>query len=425
MDITANCRLATELAGRMRDARADLSRRWLERIAARVSMHPNRIFPSELLLDHIPILMDGIADYVENPADEISADIPVIAKAMELGSLRLEQGFSAHEILKEYEILGGVLFSFAAQEVETLDSPCATSEILVFSHRLFRAIAVIEQVTTSQYLRSQTEKVNEREEQLRRFNRMVSHELKNKVGALLGAGELVGEEWLSGAERKKFVDIVIQNAHRLQEVLDNLTELSKLEGETRRQRNILLREAVTEVLRQQRELIRSHEVTIEVADELPRVEVNAAAVELCLSNYLSNAVKYSNPESRVRWVRVGAAIETAQDERDGWHLIVRVEDNGVGVREEIRDQLFDRFFRSDETSTTVEGTGLGLSLVKETVEAIGGHAWAEFANGTTVFAFSVPCRRREDGAAPTLLRGTDQAGAGLGGVTPAASPRFG
>lgn len=414
VDITASCPLASELAGRMRDARTELTRRWLERIAARVSIDPQRVFPSELLLDHIPVLMNGIADYVETPADEISADVPVIAKAMELGELRLEQGFDAHEILKEYEILGGVLFNFAAHEVEKLDAPCSEGEILTFSHRLFRAISVIEQVTTNQYLRSLTEKVNDREEQLRRFNRMVSHELKNKVGAMLGAGELVQEEWISSEERKKFVDIIVQNAHGLQQVLDNLTELSKLEGETRRQRNVMLREALTEVLRQQRELIRSRQVTIEIADDLPRVEVNAAAVELCLSNYLSNAVKYSDPKSKVRWVRVGAAIEAGRDEHDGCYLVVRVEDNGVGVREEIRDKLFDRFFRSDETSTTVEGTGLGLSLVKETVEAIGGQAWAEFDNGTTVFAFSVPCRRREDAASSRIFQASDQTGAGIG-----------
>ena len=414
MDITANCPLATELAGRIRDARAVLTQRWLERIAARVAIDPNRIFPSELLLDHIPILMNGIADYVETPAAEISADLPVIAKAMELGRLRLEQGFGAHEILKEYEILGGVLFNFAVQQVETLDAPCSDGEILTFSHRLFRAISVIEQVTTDQYLRSLTEKVNDREEQLRRFNRMVSHELKNKVGAMLGAGELVQEEWLSSEERKKFVDIVIQNVHGLQEVLDNLTELSKLDGEVRRQRNILLREAVTEVLRQQRELIRSREVTIEIADDLPRVEVNAAAVELCLSNYLSNAIKYSNPESRVRWVRVGATIEAAEGEHEVCSLVVRVEDNGVGVGEAIRHQLFARFFRAAETSPTVEGTGLGLSLVKETVEAIGGRAWAEFDRGTTVFAFSIPCRRREDVASASSWPRSDPAGARVG-----------
>src|SRR5687767_7653564 len=150
MDMTVSCPLATELAQRIRDARHDITRRWLERIAARVSIDKNRVFPSDELLDHVPVLINGIADYIGNPLDEITADVPVVAKAMELGELRLNQGFDAHEILKEYEILGGILFNFAACEAATLTDECSSGELLIFSHRLFRAVSFIEQVTTSQ-----------------------------------------------------------------------------------------------------------------------------------------------------------------------------------------------------------------------------------------------------------------------------------
>lgn len=409
METIAGSSLATQLANRIRAEREELTRRWLERIAARVAIDPNRVFPSDGLLDHVPILMEGIADYVENPAEEISADVPVIAKATELGALRLEQGFDANEILKEYEILGGVLFNFAVVEVEKIEGECSDTDLLIFGQRLFRAISVIEQVTTSQYLRTLNEKVNDREEQLRSFNRMVSHELKNKVGAVLGAGELLQEEWISDAERRKFISIVLQNARALQHVLEDLTALSRLDGDARRQRNIMLPEAVNEVLRQQRELIRSREVEINVDPGLPRIEVNAPTVELCLSNYLSNAIKYSNPEASERWVRLTAIIESMEDP-EACALIVRVQDNGVGVPEQSREKLFQRFFRSDHTAADVEGTGLGLSLVKETLEAIGGTAWAEFEEGTTTFAFSLPCRRRNEptSVARVFGRGTEQ-----------------
>ena len=407
MDITATCPLATDLAERMRAASRDLTRRWLDRISARVTIEPQRVFPSDELLDHVPQLIEGIADYIENPADEITTDLHVVSCATELGALRLHQGFDAHEILKEYEILGGVLFTFATREVETLGTPCSEGEILTFSHRLFRAIAVVEQVTTSQYLRSLGEKVNEREEQLRRFNRMVSHELKNKVGAVLGAGELVKEGWISPEEREKFIDIVLQNAKALQQMLDNLTELSRLDGDSRRQRNIMLREAVTEVTRQQRELLRSNNVQIDLERDLPLVEVNAAAVELCLSNYLSNAVKYANPSATERWVKVHACIEGDDNVEDAL-LVVRVEDNGIGVPEDKRAKLFERFFRANEVAPDVEGTGLGRSLVRETVEAIGGRAWAEFDKATTVFAFAMPCRRRNDGLSADRVFGSSR-----------------
>lgn len=412
MEPTSHCPLAAELAARIRSERRDLTRRWFDRIVARVALHPNRVFPSEELLNHVPVLMDGIADYVENPADEISADMPVIAKAMELGSLRLSQGFDAHEILKEYEILGGVLFNFAITEVAALNKECSQSEVLTFAHRLFRAIAVIEQVTTSQYLRMMNEMVNDREEQLRRFNRMVSHELKNKVGAVMGAGELLQEDWVSAQERTKFTNIVLHNARALQQMLEDLTALSRLDGDARRQRNVMLPEAVNEVLRQQRELIRSKSVRVEVDPNMPRIEVNAPVVELCLSNYLSNAVKYARPDAPERWVRVYAGMEEGGSERCA--LVVRVQDNGVGVPEEKRDKLFERFFRVEETASMVEGTGLGLSLVRETVEGIGGRAWAEFDSDTTIFAFSIPCRRAGEPLAAARVFGRGGARAATG-----------
>jgi signal transduction histidine kinase len=395
MEISTSCPLARELAERIRDARRELTQRWLERIVARVSIDKNRVFPSEELLDHVPLLIEGIADYIGDPNDEISADMPVISKAMELGALRLAQGFDAHEILKEYELLGGILYSFAAREADAIETDCTRAELLVFSHRLFRAISFIEQVTTAHYLREMGERVNDREEQLRRFNRMVSHELKNKVGAVLGAGELIGEEWLPTEEKTKFVQIVVNNAQALQQILDNLIALSRLDGDARKQKNIKLPEAVAESMRQLREFARNKQVELLIEGELPRVEVNAAAVELCLSNYLSNAIKYSRPDGPERWARISAELRTDQEKADAM-LTVRVRDNGLGVPEEARPGLFERFFRTDSAAEQADGHGLGLSLVRETLESLGGSAWAEFEGEGSTFCFAVPCRRRSE-----------------------------
>lgn len=398
MDMSVSCPLAAQLAERIREARHDITRRWLERIAARVSIDKNRVFPSDELLDHVPVLIDGIADYIGDPLEEITADLPVVAKAMELGELRLSQGFDAHEILKEYEILGGILFNFAAREVESVEAECTRGELLIFSHRLFRAISFIEQVTTNQYLRQLGDRVNEREEQLRRFNRMVSHELKNKVGAVLGAGELITEQWLSDEEKQKFVQIVINNAQALQQMLDNLIALSRLDGDARRQRNIKLPEAIAEVFRQLRDFANSNAVQLLMNDDIPRVEVNAAAVELCLSNYISNAIKYADPNKAERWARVSAEIGGTAD-GDVCELTVRVHDNGVGVPESARKHLFQRFFRSDSTAEQADGHGLGLSLVRETLETLGGRVWADFEAEGSTFCFTLPCRRRSEAQA--------------------------
>ena len=75
---------------------------------------------------------------------------------------------------------------------------------------------------------------------------------------------------------------------------------------------------------------------------------------------------------------------------DTCEIVVRVLDNGLGVPPDSRAKLFQRFFRV-HPDTGEEGSGLGLSLVRETIEASGGRAWAEFPPEGSIFAFSLPC----------------------------------
>jgi signal transduction histidine kinase len=411
MDITQPCPLAADLAASMRDASVELTQLWRESIAARTrdsADSADNDFPSDELLDHMRILLDGIAAYLEEPTDPISVDVPVIAEAMELAALRFNQGFDARDVLEEYEILGDVLFSFSARMISASGRECSAGDLLVCSHRIFRALTAIEHATTAHYLRVLGERVAEREERLRRFNRMITHELKNRVGATLGAGQLLQEEWLETAERTRFAGMVTDNARAIQKVIENLTALSRIDGEKRRQRNIALSEAVANVMGQLRGLARARGVDLRIVGEIPAIDVNAADVELCLSNYLSNSIRYSDPAARPSWAEVSAAVEDVPD-GGGEQLVVRVRDNGLGVQEDVRDQLFARYFRAHTDVGSAEGTGLGLSIVKETMVLRGGGAWAEFADPPgALFAFSLPC---EDAACATAGGVSDSAGA--------------
>jgi signal transduction histidine kinase len=400
-------RAASVLAAALRDAREELVRRWLDRITARVAVSPDRIFPTGELLNHVPLLVDGIANYLEHPEQELDAETPVIAKAMELGALRHRQGFDAYEILKEHEILGGVLYTYLADVVEHTGVPGTRAELLDAWQRVGHAIELIRQATMTHFLRLWSERVREREERLRRFNRMVSHELKNRVGAIRGAAALLSEPWLETVQRDRFVQMVRDNTDALQRVLDNLETLSRLESDTRQRRNVLLPQAAAEAVRQLREPADARGVSIRVADDLPAVEVDAAAVELCLMNYLSNAIKYSDPHKAERWVRVTAELRSRERTDGGPELIVRVRDNGIGVPASMRGRLFEQFYRAHgQTVSGVEGSGLGLSIVRETTESMGGRAWVEFpVDGGAVFAFSLPSRREEDAAAAGTRRG--------------------
>jgi signal transduction histidine kinase len=124
--------------------------------------------------------------------------------------------------------------------------------------------------------------------------------------------------------------------------------------------------------------------------------VSAAAFELCLSNLVANAIKYSDPAKDRSWVEIRAEVR-ALDDATKAETVVEVRDNGLGVPEEKRAGLFQRFFRAHEESQgEIDGTGLGLSIIRETVAALGGRAWADFNDDGSSFFFALPTRRVED-----------------------------
>ena len=391
-----NCTLAKALADRMRSNRDDLTRRWLDRISARVRLDPNRVFPTDALLDHVPLLINGIADYIENPNKVILAEVPVVAKAMELGELRFAQGFDEYELLKEYEIFGGILFSFLSRVVDDIEEPCSRGELLSCAHRLFLAVALIQQATLTHYLTLVKGRLSEREQRLRGFNRGLSHELRNLIGTITGAAEILEMGAVSPQQQRTMTSMILRNSTNMKVALENLVELSRLDEDARQSRHVALPKAAAEVARQLRESARAHGVEIRLRDDLPSIEVSAAAFELCLSNLLANAIKYSDPAKEKRWVEV-RAYTTAPDDGDRPETVVEVSDNGLGVPEEKRSQLFERFFRAHEDSNgEIDGTGLGLSIVRDTIAALGGRAWADFNEEGTAFFFSMPSRRAED-----------------------------
>ena len=394
--IPVDCPLAIVLSDKLRVARHELTERWLERIASRVDIDPLRVFPTDDLLDHVPLLIEGVADYIENPAAEIGIHMPVVAKAMELGELRHKQGFDAYEILKEYEFLGGILFEFFIDCVQKIDEPCEKWELMACSSRLYRAITIIQQATMTHFLLLADKRVAEREERLRAFNRVVSHEIKNRIGAILGASEVLNELGeMPAPKREELMEIVLRNAREMRNTVENVLVLARSDTEDARQhKNVKLPEAVREAVRQVREAAQRSGIEVRILPQMPEIEVSAAVIELSVKNYLSNAIKYTDKAKEKRFVEISGGEEvTSDDQRE---IVVRVRDNGIGVPADKRDHLFERFFRAHEGMTAIEGTGLGLSIVREVAEAQGGRAWAEYPpEGGTVFAIALPLRRQD------------------------------
>jgi signal transduction histidine kinase len=402
------CPLAGVLADRLRISKRELTALWLDRISARIALDPNRVFPTDDLLDHVPLLIEGVADYIQNPAAEIGVDMPVVAKAMELGGLRHKQGFDAYEILKEYEFLGGILFNFFSKTVESIAEPCEKRELMACGSRLYRAVTIIQQATMTHFLVLADKQVAEREARLRAFNRVISHEIKNRIGAILGASSVLDEvKDLNAAKRDELLEIVGRNAREMRNTVENVIVLSRFgEDDARQHRNVRLAEAIREAVRQIREAAHAAKIDVRIDAGMPEIEVNAAVIELCIKNYLSNAMKYSDPQKPKRFVEISAKVElTDNNERE---LVLRVKDNGLGVPLEKREHLFERFFRAHE-GVDVEGTGLGLNIVREIAEAQGGRAWAEYLETGSVFLLALPLRREKETTAEYAVPAREQA----------------
>ena len=411
MAVIDNCPLADLLASRLRESREELTSRWLDRISARVSLDPVSVFPTDGLLDHVPVLIDGIAAYVADPASVVSADMLVVDKARELGALRHAQGFDQYQILKEFEVLGGILLTFLGEVANTADVDCDRADLIACAQRVFHAVALIQQATSTQFFQLVADQVAEREDRLRAFNRALTHEFRNRIGAALGAGLILGMPDLADGKREELAALVVRNVRGMQGVLDNLVELSLIDRQSRQQRHVRLPQAAMEVTRELREMARAQGIAFRIADDMPDVEVAAAAVELCLTNLISNSIKYSDPAEPERWIEVRGRMELGRN--DGGNgaggdagaggskreVVIEVVDNGLGVPESERGRLFERFYRASHGSREIEGTGLGLSIVRETVRSLGGRVWARFPAKGSTFGFSLPCRRGHDASA--------------------------
>ena len=379
---------AEEIAARLKAASETLVNRWLDLIALHSPLDKLEIFPGSDLIDHVPLLIEGIAAHVANPPVEVRPDEPIMAKAIELGRLRYQQGFDALQILKENEILGLVLFDFLVEQADNVSALASLSEVLVCTQRVFRSIALIQQHTTKGFLELNENRVAEREQRLRSFNRMVSHELKNRMGTALAATEILRHEPLR-PESERYIDLIARSLRSLNATTQDLIQLThSTEPGDRAARSDELPALVQRVMPELQDFARQRHVRIELADPPPQVLVPAVAAELALRNLVNNACKYRDDTNEDRWVRIEFGLREGKEKCE---LELRVRDNGIGVSERDRTRLFDQFFRADGARSQEEGLGLGLAIVRETLEAQGGRIWAEFPDRGTTFVVVLPC----------------------------------
>ncbi|HMJ86616.1 MAG TPA: HAMP domain-containing sensor histidine kinase [Vicinamibacterales bacterium] len=395
---------AAIVAQRVTMERLTLAEQWLGRLRELLTVELNDVFPSDQLLDHIPLLIANIATYLRAPADEeIAANAAVIDKARELGLLRHEQKASVHQLLREYEVLEEILEAFVSAETQRLGLQPTSEECFEVVRRLTRSIRTLMRTTVDTFVSEYTTTLQERNERIRAFNRMTSHELRNPIGTLLfAAAALTNERVRSDPARlDKVTSTIRSNAERLSWLVDNLQRLARLGDplDVPSQQHIELEGLAGEVARQLEEMAAARAVSIRIGPGLPTLFGDPAHLELILLNLVSNAIKYSDPEKPECFVEIAVCGDARAEDV----CTVCIRDNGLGIADVDQPAVFDRFFRAHahlDQELGNSGSGLGLAIAVECVKALRGSIRCESAvgHGTTFFV-TLP-RREPQSPAP-------------------------
>jgi two-component system phosphate regulon sensor histidine kinase PhoR len=217
----------------------------------------------------------------------------------------------------------------------------------------------------------------------RDFVANVSHELKTPLTSITGYVETLLGDRPDETTSRKFLETILSNSLRMQRLVDDQLDLSRIESghwrpsPRRVQAEPTLRDAweAVDVPTRSR-----HTFTVAVAPGAESLMVDPEALRQILANLYDNARRYTPEGGRI----------TAAAVPDGRGVRISVQDTGSGIGRDHLPRIFERFYRADPSRSRAEGgTGLGLAIVKHLAEAHGGRVWAEstLGEGTTIYSW--------------------------------------
>ena len=210
----------------------------------------------------------------------------------------------------------------------------------------------------------------------------VSHELKTPIGAIaLLAETLAAAGDPADAERR--IALLVEEAHRLGRIVDDLLELSEVEGRDHAREPVDLADLVEESVRRLKPLAEQLGVRIELdLSRGPACLADARQLGSAVTNLVDNALKYSD---------AGTPVTVSVRPGDGWADVV-VRDGGIGIPQPELERVFERFYRVDKArSRDTGGTGLGLAIVRNVARAHGGEILVSSREGEgSTFTLRLP-----------------------------------
>lgn len=222
----------------------------------------------------------------------------------------------------------------------------------------------------------------------------ISHELRTPMANILGFSELLLHRDYDSNLREQYLREIYDSALRLSNLIHNFLDLSRLENMGELQLNNIDQVEIDWLAERAWSNLgainQKHRIHWDFATDLPEIVVDSEAITRVFINLFGNAIKYSpkNPD-------IDCKISYNSRNQE---ILVRVIDGGPGVPEADLGLIFEKFYRVEDPSTrSVSGTGLGLWICKEIVQAHGGRIWCESNLGQgSCFSFTLPVGERSD-----------------------------
>jgi PAS domain S-box-containing protein len=223
----------------------------------------------------------------------------------------------------------------------------------------------------------------------------MSHDLRMPLTAIKASVTALSAEHAEGArfdqaERRELLEVIEQETDHINRFIECLVDLARIDAGDLQLRPVwsTIPEIVERALARAQGLIRAHRVECDIDADLPRVNADPRAIAEILYSLIDNAAKYSAP---------GSSILVSAKRRDAGLIEIAVEDEGHGVPVEVRDRVFERWFRTTgaaagDPGARKGGAGLGLAIAHSFVEAHGGRIYV--ADGLRLagarFCFTLP-----------------------------------
>ena len=216
------------------------------------------------------------------------------------------------------------------------------------------------------------------------FVSVVSHEFRTPLTGIQGFSEMMSEEELTPEEMREYAGDINKDARRLNRMINEMLDLDKMEsGRMQLHREpVDVNAVVTETADRIRPNAPSHPIRLTLDPAVGDIQGDRDKLTQVMTNLMTNAVKYS-PSG-------GEIVVATRAEGDAVHVLVR--DHGMGIPKEALGSIFERYGRVESPATRhIQGTGLGLPIVRQIVQLHGGTVWAESTVGEgSVFHVNLP-----------------------------------